>query len=769
MLPFGGNESEEIHFLDYLKVVQKRLWMVVAFFVIIVSIVTIKTFKTTPVYQATARVVLEQSKVNVGIQQVYSENQFTSIDFYTNQCEIIKSRSVAKKVIDTLDLKNNPELKPQIKEEKEQVPIDETRFVDGFLSRLKVSLMRNSGVVSISYEGYNPQLITRIANTVAKTYIETDWERRYNVSKDALDWLNKQLRDVKISLEESERALQKYKKGADLITVEAMGKVDSGGDEKQNVVIQKLMELNAAVTESKTDRVRLEVLYNKLNEIRNAKNKEEIVQSIPSVVQSVLIQNLKTNYAQVEMNFAMYSQRYGMKHPKIVQLNNELSTIRDSIIKEVERICGSIETEYEIAKNRESTLVGVLEQQKNEVFAMGDKAIQYGVLKREVDTNRQMYETLLTRMKETNLTEDLKTSNIRVLDYAEVPLRPVKPKKGLNILLGIIVGLACGVGFAFVMEYMDNTIRTQEDVEKYLKTALLGIVGHIPAYGEKTGLKSNEGKLIPDSLSKYAFSQSMKNVQSRFWGILGRSTGDRKERSGNELIAHTSPKHMITEAIKGIRTSIMFSHPDNPKRVILVTSTAPSEGKTLISANLAVVIAQTGKKVLIIDADLRKPSIHKIFRIDKSKGLSNLLVKTCDLHAVTMPTQVPNVQAIACGPIPPNPSELLSSPAMAEFLEKAKKEYDLIIIDSPPLMTVTDARILARVADGIVFVIKSSQTTREGARKAVSYFSDISDKILGTVINDVDFSRDKYYYQYYYQYRYGGYGEKETEKEGALT
>ena len=770
MLPFGGNESEEIHLLDYLKVIQKRMWLVVAFFVVIVSIVTIKTFKTTPVYQATARVVLEQSKVNVGFQQVVSESQFTPIDFYTNQCEIIKSRSSAKKVIDTLDLKNNPEFNPRIKEqnasqEKEQDPINETSFVNGFLSRLKVSLMRNSGVVNISYEGYDPQLITKVVNTVAKTYMEQDWERRYNVSKDALDWLNRQLRDVKIALEESERALQKYKKGADLITVEAMGKVDSGGDDKQNVVLQKLMELNAAVTEAKTDRVRLEVLYNKLNEFKNAKNKEEVVQSIPTVVQSGLIQNLKANYAMVEKDFAMYSQRYGMKHPKIVQLNNELNTLRDNIIKEVERICKSITTEYEVARSRESTLVGVLEQQKNEVFAMGDKAIQYGVLKREVDTNRQMYDTLLTRMKETNLTEDLKTSNIRVLDYAEVPTKPFKPKKGLNILLGIIVGLACGIGIAFVMEYMDNTIRTQEDVEKYLKTALLGIVGHIPTYEEKTDLNSNEGKLIPDSLSKYA-SKSVKNVQSRFWGMLGRSPVDRQERSGNELIAHTSPKHTITEAIKGIRTSIMFSHPDNPKRVILVTSTAPSEGKTLISANLTIVMAQTGKKVLIVDADLRKPSVHKIFHIDKSKGLSNLLVKTCDLHTVAVSTKVPNVHAIACGPIPPNPSELLSSPAMAEFLEKAKKEYDWIIIDSPPVMTVTDARILARVVDGIVFVIKSNQTTREGAKKAVSYFSDVSDKILGTVINDVDFSRDKYYYQYYYQYyyRYGSYGEKETEK-----
>ncbi|TLD41474.1 MAG: Tyrosine-protein kinase EpsD [Candidatus Jettenia ecosi] len=725
MLPFKGDESEEIHILDYVKIIRKRMWMVIIFFVVIVAIVTIKTFKTTPVYQATARVVLEQNKLNVGFQQVISESQFTPLDFYTNQCEIIKSRSIAKKVIDTLNLKNDPVFNPPEKDEypesagnRTQDPSAETQFINRFLSPLKVSLMRNSGVVSISYDGHNPQLITRIANMIVKTYIEQDWEKRYNVAKDALDWLNKQLKDVKIALEESEAALQRYKRENDLISVEAVGS-ENLTSEKQNVVLQKLMELNTAVTYARTERIKLEVLYNKLKDFKSIQYKDDIIQSIPAVVQSPLIQNLKADYARVENDFSLYSQRYGMKHPKIAGLKAELDTMRDNIMKEVEQICDSIATEYEVAINRETTLVTILEQQKNEVFALGDKAIQYGVLKREADTNRQMYETLLTRMKETNLTEDLKTSNIKVLDHAEVPIKPIKPKKALNILLGIIAGLGCGVGIAFVMEYMDNTIRTQEDVEKYLKTSLLGIVGHIPL--------------------------------------------DKKDTDFTELIAHSSPKHSITEALKGIRTSIIFSHPDKPKKVILVTSSAPSEGKSLISANLAIVMAQTGKKVLLIDADLRKPTMHKLFKIDKSLGLSNVLVKSGDLRTVAKETTIPNVRAIACGPIPPNPSELLSSSAMVEMLQLAKEEFEWIIIDSPPILTVTDARILARVADGAVFVIKSNKTTKDAARKAIDHFSDMRDKLLGVVINDVDFSRDKYYYQYYYQYYYH-YGEKEAKE-----
>ena len=652
MIPFGGNKDEEIHLLDYFRVI-KRGCGSYYIFIVVVSVVTIKTFKIIPVYRATARVVLERHQLNVGFQQVVSpENQITPMDFYTNQCEIIKSRSVAKGVIDALDLNNRPVFNPHNKEttlvlarNDLQDPRAETRSIDGFLSRLNVSLMRNSGVVNITYEGYDPQLVTNIVNMLVKKYIEQDWEKRYNVAKNAIEWLNKQIKDVKITLEESELALQKYKKENDLITVETVriGKTSDSSslaDERQNVVLQKLMELNAAVTNAKTERVRLEVLNNKLKEFKNVHDKDDIVQSIPAVVQNNLIQNLKSEYARTEKDFSLYSQRYGVKHPKIVQLNAELNTMKDNIIKEINRICDSIATEFEIATNREATLLQILEQQKREVFALGDKAIQYGVIKREVDTNLQMYETLLTRMKETNLTEDYKMSDIRILDHAEVPLKPFKPNKSLNILLGIIVGLTCGVGIAFLMEYMDNAIRTQEDVEKYLGTSLLGIVGHIPL--------------------------------------------EKKDIKVTELIAHDLPKHTISEALKCIRTSIMFSRPDNPKKTILVTSATPSEGKTLISSNLAIVMAQTGKKVLVIDADLRKPSVHKLFQIDKSLGLSNLLVKSNDLRTVLKATYIPNVYAIPCGPVSPNPSELLSSPAMAENLKLAKEEFEWILIDSPP-------------------------------------------------------------------------------------
>ncbi|MDN3511655.1 MAG: polysaccharide biosynthesis tyrosine autokinase [Candidatus Jettenia sp.] len=721
MIPFDQRKSQsntnrreniEVHLLDYLKIIQKRMWICVIVFIAIVAGVVVYTFRTQPLYQTTARIMLEQKEFNVGIQQVLSEDK--NIDnFYTDQCEIIKSRLIAKKVIDVLDLKNHPGFNPYREIENPALaadnasdPFSETYLINVFLSGLSVSLMKNSGVVCITYIGYDPYVTTTITNAIVKTYIEQDWERRYSVAKEALEWLNKQMKQVKDAVEQSELALQKYKKENNIIGIEPVwsGASSRIEDQQHNVVFQKLEEINAAITEAKIERLRLETLYNKLATLKNAQNQAETIQSIAPVVQNNLIQNLKGDYIRIQNEISLYSNRYGPKHPKVVQLNTELHTIRDHIIKEVERLCNHITIEYEIAKNNETTLLSLFEQQKNEVFIQGDKSIQYGVLKREADTNRQMYETLLTRIKETNLAEDLKASNIRVIDYAEVPLGPYKPNKPINILVGIITGLACSVGIAFLMEYMDNTIKTQEDVEKYFGTALLGIVGHIPQ--------------------------------------------KKKDTKTMQLITYNLPKYPITESIKRIRTNIMFSHPDNPKKTLLVSSAIPSEGKTLLTSNLGVVMAQTGKKVLLVDADLRNPSLHKTFELDESSGLSNSLINPINLHRVARVTKVPNLYVITSGPPSPNPSELLSSLAMVEFLKVAKEEYDWIIIDSPPLLTVTDGSILARMVDGIVFVLRNKRTSIAIAQKGVGCISAVHDKILGVVINDLNFS-DEYRYHYY--------------------
>lgn len=708
-----GRENTETHLLDYFKIIQKRMWICIIVFVVSIVSAVVYTYRTQPLYRTTAKILLEHKELNVGIKQVMSENKNT-VDFYTNQCEVLRSRLVAKKVIDTLDLKNHPEFSlnkttgnPKSAESNAVNPPAETDLINNFLSRLNVTLMKDSGILCISYVGHDPDIITTITNTIMQTYIEQDWERRYSVAKEALEWLNKQMKDVKSAVEQSERALQKYKKESNIIGIEPTVSGQSGNreDSQHSVVLQKLAELNTTLTNAKTERIKLEMLYNKLATLKKAKNQEEIIHSIPPVMQNSLIQKLKEDYVNAQNEVSLYAHRYGGKHPKIVQLNTELDTMKNNIMREVERLCENIIIEYEIARSNEATLATIFEQQKKEVFTQGDKAIQYGVLKREADTNRQMYETLLTRIKETNLTEDLKASDIRVIDNAEVPMSPYKPQRSLNILLGIVMGLFLGVGITFLIEYMDNTIRTQEDVEKYFGTFLLGVVGHIRQ--------------------------------------------KRRDTRDAQLVTYNLPKNPITESIKRIRTNILFSHPEQPKKVLLVSSATPSEGKTLFTSNLGVVLAQMGKKVLLIDADLRNPSLHKIFRLDESSGLSDFLINSHNLPGIIKSTQIPNLQIITSGSIPPNPSELLSSPAMVEFLKTAKEEYDWIIIDSPPLLTVTDGSILARIVDGIIFVIRSKKTSITTAQKGACCIAAVRHKMLGVVINDVNFSHDKYLHHYY--------------------
>lgn len=715
-------EDEDIHLMDYVNVLRKHLWTVVIIFIIVVAVVTIKTYKTVPLYLATASIVIEKQQVNIGIQEMISQN---ALPDFLNEIEFIKSRGLAKRVIDKLDLINDPEFNSDDgtnKDKSEGIqslpkPTDDIGFVNGFLGRMRIELKGNTGIVGIGFVGKNPVSITKIANTISKTYIELDWEKQYQMSKGALDWLNKQIGDVKIVLEESELILQKYKKDNDIIMVENVG-AQEGSDQRQNIVLQNLADLNNEVTSAKIDRIKLEVVYKKLKEFKTSTNKFNQLLSLPVIANNILIQNLKASYAGIEKDYVSIFQRYGVKHPKVIELNAKLKSMKDIITNEIELISDSISIQFEIAKKREDTLLGILEEQKAKMFALGDKAIQYGVLKREVDTNRLMYETLLTRMKETNITGDLQSGDIRVLDDAVVPSSPIKPKKKLNVLLGMVVGLALGVGVAFLIEYMDNTLKTKEDVEKYLNVALLGIVGHLTV--------DNEEK--------------------------------RDDRFG-DLITHSIPKSNISESIRAIRTNVMFTLPDNPKKVILITSSIPGEGKSFVSANLAVVFAQTGKKVLVIDADMRKPTMHKLFAADKTKGLSNVLAKTSDVMSSMIETKVNNVYLMACGPIPPDPSELLGSQRMVEMLDELKGDFDIIIIDSPPVLTVTDSQVLSGVVDCVGFVVKGNSTVKDVARRGVDSFAKVHNKLLGVVMNDVDFSsRNKHYYQYYYQYyyRYGG-------------
>lgn len=742
----NGNFEKEIHLKDYLRVIIKRKWIILTFFLVIVITVTIHSFKMKPVYEATARVLIEKEEPKVvSIEQVMTFNKIEE-DYYQTQYKIIQSRSVAKSVIKKLDLKNNQDFLPlkkndfsmmryisssinsvinqltktKRKEDNEKADLKESKeesgLIDYFLSDLKVNPIRNSRLVDISYEGHNPLLITRITNAVAEAYINHNLEVQFYASEEAKEWLKKRLDEQKEKLEESQRAFQEYKEKNNIVSIKG----------RENLVMQRLTELSTAFTKAKADRIEKETLYLQFKNYAGNLNK---VETLPVIVENRLIQNLKEDYVKLQREFSELSKKYKEKHPKMIRLKSQMEIMENRVRDEINKVASSIETEYKVLLSREQSLKKALDEQQKEALELNQKAIQYGILEREVETNQQIYNTLLNRLKETTLTGELKTGNIRIVDRAEIPRFPAKPNKKLNILLAVVVGLTMGTGLAFFFEYLDDTINSSDDIEDYLKIPYLGGI-------EKLSEKSANGE--------------------------------------KELFALNEPQSSITEAIKSVRTNISMLK-ESSRRSILITSTGPNEGKTVIASNLAIVLAQTGKEVLLIDADIRKPNIHKIFNLKLSPGLSEILQGENRIEPLIQATSIKNLNVITSGDIPENPSELLSSRRIKMMIEVLKKKFDYILVDSPPIMVVTDPVILANEIDDVLLVIKKGEISRKIIEKALEHMSfadqktedihkekaflynrvnmDFSSKIIGAVLNQIDYKQDYYYHQYHRYYK----------------
>ncbi|NQT46447.1 MAG: polysaccharide biosynthesis tyrosine autokinase [Candidatus Omnitrophica bacterium] len=431
--------------------------------------------------------------------------------------------------------------------------------------------------------------------------------------------------------------------------------------------------------------VQLDLLKDKVEEsdkaLQDYKEKENII-TLPAEQEKVnsFIENMRKEKARLEAETAEMEKRYLPKHPKTIRIKSEFKSVEQKIKDEEKKILG-----------------------------LNKKTIQYNVLLREMETNRELYNSLLKRAKETGVSEELKSTNIRVIDAAEVPKSPISPKKKRNIILALMIGLIIGTSGAFFVEYLDNTIKTADDIEQFIG---LPFLGYIP----------NTGK------------EAKKGIQKDI-----------------DLIAHNKPRSTITEAYRNIRTGVLFSVLDKPIKTILVTSGLPGEGKTTVSINLATVMAQAGDKVLLVETDMRKPRFHKTFNTIVKEGLSSVLVGEAKLEDCIKATDVPNLFVLVSGLIPPNPSELLNSQKMREFLQGQKGSFDRLILDSPPILTVTDSAILANIVDGVIDVIQGGKTEAETVLRTKQKLTDARAHILGLVINNINIRREDYnYYSYYY-------------------
>ncbi|MEW6376857.1 MAG: polysaccharide biosynthesis tyrosine autokinase [Thermodesulfobacteriota bacterium] len=746
--PLPPPEEKEVNLRDYWKVIRKRQWTIIAFFLIVVITTAVATFTMKPIYRGTTTIQINKENPQiVDFKEIFAINMW-DMDYFQTQHKILESRTLARKVVQTLKLSEHPEFQPKpetpfqkwksemkksifglfasfskdsSKTPSESLSEDEkdSPLVDQFLGKLKIEPIRNSRIVKIHYDSPDPELCKNVTNTLAATYIQQNLESRFIAIQQAKEWLTGQLNDLKASVERSDENLQEFGSKHGIISLE----------EKENITMQRLTELNEALTKAESERIVKEVLYKQ--------TKAKDTDSLPSILDNKLIMDLRQAYIQLEAQYMKLSETFKPEYPEMVRLKTQMASIQKRIDTETQRVINGIWNDYESSLWKETLIREAFEQQKAKVVEMKDKAIQYNILKREADTNKELYKNLLQRMKEAGVSAGITASNIQIVDQAEFPRAPYKPNKKLNLLLAAVVGLFLGVGLAFFFEYLDNTVKTPEEVEQLIRLPSFGMVPEI-SYERKKRLERGASYPV-------------------------------------ELVTFGHPKSILSEAYRNIRTSILLSFSEKPPKRIAITSPNPSEGKTTTVINTAIVLSQTGAQVLIIDGDMRHPRIHRILAEENGAGLSNFLSGNATLDSILKKTGVPNLYFIPSGPIPPNPSELIGSSLFKEMMESLGNRFDHIILDSPPALGFADSIILSTSVDGVILVVLGGKTSRETLQRTKEILRQVNAKILGVVINRVDIHRSDYgYYYYRYHYYYGKDGKKKelpytSEEESVST
>ncbi len=729
---------EEVHLLDYWRVVVKRRRLILATLLVILTAVVIYVFTAVPVYRGTAQILIERANPNLLSPQEMFAIDPSGQDFYQTQYRILESRAIAREVIKRLDLARHPEYEPVARRgfsllaplswlrgsttaSAMSLQESDTRMVNALQSRLSIKPIRNSRIVEISFESTDPKLAAMGANSVAQAYIDWNLGLRIKSTQSASGFLDEQVKQAKQKMEASEQAIQQYREkyGLTLMTTQS-----DGQRQAEDISRQRLRQVNTQLTDATNRRIEAETKYKKALELMRT---PETADSIPEVVMSPIIMSMKDKEVQLVREKTEKAGRFGPKHPVMVALDQELENLRKLKRQEIVNIVNALKANFEVASRQEGSLLAAMRSSEGETISRDKIAIQFQVLQQEAESNRQLYDLLLKRLKETSVTEENRTVNIHVVDAAEQPREPVKPQKAKGLMFALVFGLGLGAGAAFFTEYLDDTVKNPEDLEKYVNVPYLG---SIPRFD-----LDEEGKVASD------------------------------------LMVLENPKSPISEAYRGLRTGILFSRPDRSPKSILVTSAAASEGKTLTCVNVATVMAFAGERTLLVDLDMRRPRTHKSLAMKNDQGMSNILVGDGDWRSVVQETKVTNLYFISSGPIAPNPAELIASGKMITLIEEWKASYDRIIIDSAPISAVTDPVLLSRLVDGTVLVAHAGVTSRHVIASAIRQIHDVQGRVLGAVLNDIDTSHDDYYYHYHY-YRHDYYGEgwqKKKDKAGKLN
>jgi len=715
--------AQKISLQDYIRVIKKRRRIIITFATIIVAVVTLITFTATPYYKASVKVLIERN---------YNPELYGSFyapydpEFLNTQFNIIKSRSVIDRVVRKLKL-NTVYRQYFFKESKgfsvtswikkivksilpsgkgmegnknsllaaQAEPPSDVDIIAGMIqSRLSASPVRNTKIVTISYLDENPVLASLIVNTIAKAYMDEMLDIKMNASRYSIKWMTIKAQEEKKKLEASEKALQAYTRKYDIVTVE----------DRLAVIPQKLQEFSSQLSKAQAKRKELEEVY---RQIQQAGNDTAALESIPIFTVNKTLQSLRDQILKAEQHIVELSKNYGPKHPLMIKAVEDKEVLIKEKQREIQRIVQSTKMNYKLAKSTEKNLKDLLEQTKQELINLKGRMIQYDILKREADTNRALYDALIKRIKQQSASEQTQTVNIWVVKKAETPTAPAKPRKMFNLVASIILGIFGGIGVAFFVQHLDNTVKSVDELEDKLGLPVLAVVSNVK---EEEG--SIDGQVIDN------------------------------------------PRGSVAESYRALRSQLMLSSAEHPPRSILISSVVEGEGKTATVMNLAITLSDIGRSVLVIDCDMRKPRLHRALNIANDKGLSLYLTGEAEKEDVIQKVFDNKIDIIPSGPIPPNPAELLTSNRMKELVKTLLEEqYDFVLFDSSPVLSVTDSQILSRLAEGTILVVRAGETTLDQLQAGLKLFRSVKANILGVVLNRVDLGKDnQYYYHGYYSY-----------------
>ena len=753
-------------------ILRRRLVAIAVFLFVTVTAITL-IIRSPEVYEATATLRIERQTPAIlghSVQNFDSGPGYgyaASLDFYETQYKVISSRPVAEAVVEKLGLSSNqliaelkaslpasvfkqnqesntdiladidPTLKKKLalvhigKRTDAKLLIEELEALDVpnlIKSKIEVKPIPKSRLVHLSIQGRDPENITSLANAVAESYVSSNLAQKHEAAKEAVQWLSDQVLDLRGKLANSELTLHQFQAQNDIISVSL--------EDRRSILSERLLHLNRTLSESKTESIHLHSQLKLFNEALSGAKSNLKLSGLSSTPHLEHLQKQLSELYQEESNF---SQRYTDSHPKLVNLRGRIKRIEEQLSVETKTNINSLGHQYRTQLAIISKLETEIESVKRENLEANESSVDYSRLQRDASNNLQLYNLVLRRQKEAELSQMLKANNVHLLEPALVPINPIKPRRRLATMVSLVIAFALAICLAIAVDMVDNTVKGQEHIEALIGAPFLGV---LPAISIQ---QNNENERAP------VHDANNTSPQDKDQFIL------------------SNPRSSVAECSRTIRTNLFFMSPENPAHTIVVTSSSPQEGKSTVAINLSIAIAQSGKRTLLVDADMRRPRLHKSFSVSNENGLSNLIIGNQGLQECVKSSGVSDLDILPCGPIPPNPAELLHTEHFRKVLVELQEHYDQIIFDSPPVNPVTDAMILGSILDGIVFVTHAGKTRIPSAQQSKRRLEDVGGRILGVVLNNVDLeggSRSGYYdYQYYYYHRTGYYYDETAAAE----